>query len=463
MNLLEKSGYISQPRTKFLVENTWAKRINAVESVNGQLPLEKKAAMAVCLENTQSFIKFLESNGTGATQSADIGQFKRFALDLVGAVVPNLIAFDLVSVQAISNRVGMVNFIKYSYGTSKGATDAGTSFGDVLNYGKSDVNYTSTVVDAEEKAKATAAAVTFSLDWANIKPGTVTINHGNVIIKDDGAGALKAASGLSADGTIDYASGECAYTLSAADTTNAPIVSYEYDNEIVPSFHLPSITLSIESLPVQAKARRLAALWGLEANFELQKEYGQSADDLLSSTAAGEIAHEIDIEICNDLYKYANYSTDINFSLAVPVGVSVHDHYNSFKVCLDKAANKVYQETRKVRPNWILCGTNVLTVIENCDAFKGSNATDLKGPYMAGTFSTYKVFVSPDLDPNAYVLGYKGDTLLDAGYVYAPYMPIVSTQAVQLEDMMSRKGWSTMYATRLVNRKMYIRGQIISK
>lgn len=88
--------------------NLQAKRLAIAESVRqqaGKAPMsyEQKLATALTLENTRRHIKALESvNGAGATQPAAIGQYKRFALDMVGTIMPNLIAPDLVSVQAIN-------------------------------------------------------------------------------------------------------------------------------------------------------------------------------------------------------------------------------------------------------------------------------------------------------------------------------------------------------------------------
>lgn len=54
---------------------------------------ERKLATAQCLENTRRQIRAMESLGgyNGATQPGNIGQYKRFAMDMVATLVPNLI------------------------------------------------------------------------------------------------------------------------------------------------------------------------------------------------------------------------------------------------------------------------------------------------------------------------------------------------------------------------------------
>lgn len=458
--IIKESGYLAEPRTKMLCER-WKNRIAIVESTlnaGETLSLDRKAALAKILENTQALINSRLCEGV---QSSDIGQYKRYALDIVTTVVPNLIAYDIVSVQPIENRVGMINYIKYVYNTNKGKTEAGSVFADGRNMYASDKNYTARLVEDEVGGTAPASArtaVTATLAWAPVIPGTVTIAHGDIVITDNGNGGLTAAAGIST-GTIDYATGDVAYTLTTGDT-DVPTFTYQYNNEFIPAKEIPEIGIKIESLPITATTRRLKAFYAFEAAFELQKEYGSDMQELLNTQAAAEIAHEIDMEICDDLYAYANAGTELVWSKAQPVGVSLADHYDSFVVKVEEGSAAIHQATRRVRANFIIAGTSAGVVISTCRTFKPSGETNVTGPYFAGTLGNYRVYINPEFSPNAFVLGYKGDNLLNAGYVYAPYMPVMTTDLVQLEDMAGRKGWATMYGKLMLNDKFYIKGRI---
>ena len=93
----------SYAKSEALIES-WGDRISVVESIDGaELPFEKKVVLAQCLENTQAAIDLQE-----ATDAGDTSGFKHFALDLVTAVVPNLVANDIVSVQPIDNTVKLL-------------------------------------------------------------------------------------------------------------------------------------------------------------------------------------------------------------------------------------------------------------------------------------------------------------------------------------------------------------------
>lgn len=103
-------------------------------------------------------------------------------------------------------------------------------------------------------------------------------------------------------------------------------------------------------------------------------------EELLSTTASGEIAHEIDMEIMGDIYNSA-VASGITFSTTAPQAISLQDHYDSFLIKLNQAANKIYQNTRRIRPNYVICGTSAATIIESIRIFKASGETSAKGPF----------------------------------------------------------------------------------
>lgn len=439
-------------KNQFLIKK-WSKRIRTTESVLGPMSLDRKVALAASLENTHHRLKTFESTQPGA-----IGQYKRYALDIVNAVVPNLITYDIASVQPIDNRVGMINFISYEYGSNKGKTRAGDMFASSLNMGQADQNYSSRTVDSETLT-FTGTSVTGNLSWLPVLPGTVYFeaDGGSVVGKDDGNGNI-VGTGITA-GTINYATGAISVTLSAAPTQE-PTVSYEYNNEDVPLVNtVPEVNLKITSLPVVARSRKMKAVYAFDAAYELEKEYGQDIDSLLATEVAGEIAHEIDMEIASDIFKMANAGQPITWSKTQPVGVNNLDHYDSFYTKLVEGANVIYGATRKVQPNYMICGLGVASVVQVMRNFTPSGAPAI-GPHFLGTLGSFKVFVSPDYAPNQFVLGYKGGSFMDAGMVYAPYMPIISTDLLMTDDFAGRKGWATMYAKKMVNNKLYLQGYI---
>lgn len=439
-------------KTAMLIKK-WNKRIRATESVIGPMNIERKAALAMSLDNTNQRLRLAE-----ATQPGHIGQYKRYALDIVNAVVPNLIAYDICSVQPVDNRVGMINYISYEYGRAKGQAQKDQMFASSINMGQSDQFYSASEVDLEVVGTEGATKISTNLQWTPILPGTVafTCDGGTVVGTDDGNGNIT-GDGITA-GTIDYTTGQLEITLATA-SSDEPNVSYSYNNEDVPLNNVPEVNLRITSLPVVCKSRKMKAVYAFDAAYELEKEYGQDIDSLLATEVAGEIAHEIDMELANDIFKMANAGSPITWSKTQPVGVNNIDHYDSFYTKLVEGSNTIFGATRKVQPNFMVCGLEVASVVQVMRNFTPSGVQAI-GPHYLGTLGQFKVFVSPDYAANQFVLGYKGGSFMDAGMFYCPYMPIVSTDLLMTDDFAGRKGWATMYAKKMVNNKMYLKGYI---
>ena len=104
---------------------------------------------------------------------------------------------------------------------------------------------------------------------------------------------------------------------------------------------------------------------------------------------------EIDTEIVNDLVRLAGAGTELTWSKIPPTGVNIIDHYDSFWVKLTEGSKIVFQETQRVQPNFIVCGTNVAAVIEVMRQFDGTGGTDGVGTKFIGTLGgKYNVYLS---------------------------------------------------------------------
>ena len=424
-------------------------RIRVAENVQKKLGktmgFEKKVALATMLENTR---KILE-----ATNSSNIPS-KTFFMDMITGVVPNLIASDIVSTQAMESKASIVSYLRYNYGTDKGATAAGTMFNNSLYTGKSDPNYSSRLIVDEQVLDSV------NFEYSPILPATVVLTlPDNTTLIDNGAGQIVDPTTSANKGTINYTTG----AFSCADATEGTTARYEYNNEQVPDLKVPEITISLAQIPIYAKSRKLAAYWGFDAAYDLKQQYGEDITDIMATQAAAEISYEIDTEIVNDLVRLAGAGTELSWNKIPPTGVNIIDHYDSFWVKLTEGAKIVFQETQRVEPNFIVCGTNVSAVIEVMRNFDGTGAAaGVAGPRFIGTLGgKYKVYTVPLMDADTFVMGYKGSNFLETGYIYAPYQPVLTTDILMPADFKGQQGYATSYGKKMVNSKMYIRGRIV--
>lgn len=280
----------------------WNKKITEVntllkEDSRKPLSLEKQTALAKILENTSKRIAYELRE---STQNTMVGPYKKYALDVITGMFPNVIAMDLVNVQPIENKMGIINYVKYSAGSNKAPHKVGDEFASTFNYVGSDKNYTAQECLTQPVTynfDAASNTMTLALPWKPVTAGSAKITLKNsagsptIILEDKGDGTLAATTGSITSAAIDYGTGIVTVVATGlTDVQNAEAAWY-YNNEYAP-VNVPEINLSIESIPVLAHSRKLKALWSFDASYELQKEYGQDLNALLAAQASAEIAHK---------------------------------------------------------------------------------------------------------------------------------------------------------------------------
>lgn len=428
---------------------TYAKRLEVADGVHQKAHLGegldnfKKIAIAKCLDNVNKFMTEAFENSVG-TQRSDLGAWKKFALNLTTVALPNLIAFDLVIVQPMTSISGYINYIQYTAGSNKGTTSQGDVLNDPFRLGKVDKDYTSERV--VETFVGDASTTAFKVMW-----GPIVTDSVKVLVN----GAEKEVTTdytVVKDGTITFT------TAPAADDQIR--IGYVYDNVKIPQNDLPMVNVRMESIALQAKARRVAVYYSQIAAYQAKTDYGFDLADQLAEKAVGQLAYEIDTEITQLLIDNAASDDDLVWSKTLPTGVSKTEHYEGFVEILEIARQRIYDRTKRFAPNYMLIASNVLPILTFIKGFSAAPATNINGPYFAGTLNSLKVFVTPNIEPGKFVIGVNGSDMMSSAAVYAPYMAVVPTQLLQFADGGNSQGWSTMYDLKLLNKDLLIAGRI---
>ena len=406
----------------------------------------KKSNLAVMLENVSHAFdvraKLTEAQGT---QVGDIAK-KNDYLNLISAVMPTLVAEDLVNVQPLKQKAGVVYYLKNVFDDNKGKIEKGdviSSFERVyVENDKLDsaFKYTSETVEAEALVVDNGTA---KLAWTPVVPGSVVIGGDT----DDGAGNIGSAK-------IDYETGVIT-GLSGSDLE----ANYEHDMYAAP-IRVPRIKTIVTDITVTARPRKLATAFSLDAAYDLQMTQNVDLQSIIAGAATDEIRSEIDGEILNDLANSGTTMT-VSFNQPVPFGISRADHYESFYQTIVEGANKIYAKTRRITGNYLIVGENAANILETHSKFKAAASLNEAGPHVAGTLNgKFLVVKNPYFGADDFVIGYNGDTPWDGGYVYAPYMAITSTQFIMGENFLGTQGYATSYAKKLLSADFYVNGLI---
>ena len=182
----------------------------------------------------------------------------------------------------------------------------------------------------------------------------------------------------------------------------------------------------------------------------------------MATQAVGELQREIDVEGVNLLLENAGSDDSLVWSKTQPFGVSLRDHYESFANQIEVAKSKLYKRTKKFMPNFMLASSDILPVLTMVSSFKEAGTDEVNGPFYAGSIAGLKVIVSPDIPEGSYVLGVANPIQKGTAAVFAPYMPVVPTQALGFADGAISQGWSTLYDMKVLNSILLLAGRVSS-
>jgi hypothetical protein len=410
--------------------NKWNKEVSIInEAFNGKANPDKVLGTAILLENTERHIRNCATRNAmfsgvlnEGTTTADVSYFKQFAFNNLIAVYPNLIAPELVSSQPMLSRAGSIRYIRAIYGSNKGGIKKGdTMFGQYsLGDHPADATYSSGSVEGELLG-TDAATTNFNLSWTPVIPGTVEIlsGDGTLTYRDDSIGGIVSTAGA-ASGSIDYATGKITFTAAPAAGFTA---NYEYDNVDTLPIQAPEIQVKIVETPVYAKSRKLKTLFSFDSDADLSNDFGISLSAEILSMSSAQLKREIDDEIIIDLSTKGT-APGTSFDATVPDGVSLVDHYAGFPAAVAVASNNIWNATQVGNASWIIVGQDAANIVEAIPRFKSLGVVNPKGSHLAGYLGNLPVYKSTAVAADAWVVGYKGDSLFEAGYIWAPYLPI---------------------------------------
>lgn len=410
------------------------------KSHNGaRMGANKKLMIASVLNNTSKFMnEAFES--TAATQRSALGDYKRFCLNVSTVSLPNLILPELMLTQPMSSIAGYITYLRYTAGVNKGGVDQEQTFNGVYRMGEMDrarMNYTSDRVSE-------VLTSDLKLMWTPV---------------------LKIAKAVDAKGDdIDVSDWKVDDngTITGTGAAAGVKVAYIYDNVIIPQTtkpnSIPTLKAAMDVMELHAHARRIAVYYSQIAAFQAKTDYGYDLGEQLATQAQGELAYEIDTEGVMMLVNGAEEDTKLTFKSyenAVEGGNSLYisrsQYYEQFSEILSRAKQVLYKRTQKFAPNYMIVGSNVLTIMPYLKGWSAAPTATVNGPYFAGTVDGLKVFVSPAMDDNEFVFGVNGSDLQTSAGVYAPYMAIVPTQLLGFADGGMSQGFSTMYDMKLLS------------
>jgi len=248
------------------------------------------------------------------------------------------------------------------------------------------------------------------------------------------------------------------------------------------SIVIPEINVKLQSEGIIAKTKKLKTVWTPEFAQDLNAYHSIDAEAELTNIMSEHVSLEIDLEVLEMLITGASAGTEYwsvrsnrffdkgqdNFGQALDVNNggyfnSQGQWFQTLGVKLQKLSNSIHQKTLRGGANFMVISPAVSTIIESIPGYASNNDGDVtKMKYAFGVQKTgqlnsrFTVYKNPYMTENLILLGYRGNQFLEAGAVFAPYVPLIMTPLVYDPDTFTpRKGLLTRYAKKMLRPEFY--------
>ena len=387
---------------EFLTEEQMNKLVN--EDYAG-LPAIKDATMKrtvkTVIENT---LKNLNEDFS-AVKTGDADQYTPVIISLIRRTLPTLVGPQMVGMQAMNLPTGRI-FVQRVYSVKP-------------NGQRQEV-------------------------WGNGAVGTAT--------------AIGAPVDANHSGVFSTADGEA---LGWKDYSDAPAGKIGTGNPY------PEMAFGIESMDVSVGTRALKGRLTTEVMQDLRSVHGLDAQQEIASILQTEITAEIDREIVGRIVSEAKTGAQncVNpgvFDFAVDAdGRWSMEKIMGLLIQIEREATLIAQETRRGRGNFILTSPEVAASLSMANLittdYQNTGFTPVVNPVGVSFYgmlcNRFKVFVDPYMTgemsngqlAHTVVVGYKGNSVYDAGIFYCPYIPVQWYSATGSEDFGLRLGIKSRY------------------
>jgi hypothetical protein len=227
------------------------------------------------------------------------------------------------------------------------------------------------------------------------------------------------------------------------------------------------VSFDLQSVTVSVTERKLRAQWSPEMAQDVAAFHNIDAEAELTALLSEQVAAEIDREILRDLRKGAAWNLRWDYNGWKRLGANAvpytqKDWNQTLITAINQISAQIHKSTLRGGANWIVVSSEISAIFDDLEYFHVSNAAPEQDQYNMGIerigtlAGRYQVYRDPYFPANQVLLGHKGTSLLDTGYIYAPYVPLQLTPTMYNPfNFTPIKGIMTRYAKKMVNNRFY--------
>jgi hypothetical protein len=282
------------------------------------------------------------------------------------------------------------------------------------------------------------------------------LSGGTVFGTDPYATGAATARGLQSSGAQ--------FTTATLSATWNTYSSMEEDAEI------PQVTFTFDFIDVSVEKRMLGATFTPELQQDVNAFHSIDVEAELTALLSEVVSGEIDREILRDLRKSASHVEVFDYSafdrrfnnIGAGFAITRKDYNQELITKMNQISARIMKFTLRGGANWVVCSPEVAAVLNDLEYFHASDASAEETKFSLGIekvgsiANRYTVYVDAYAPAGVVLMGHKGDSIFHAGYIYAPYVPLMlMPKTINPADFKPVMGIMTRYAKKVVNNRFY--------
>ena len=264
---------------------------------------------------------------------------------------------------------------------------------------------------------------------------------------------------------LSYAGANGYQPLSGASTPTFT-VTYRTYSDLEEDSRMAEVTFQLDQVTVSVETRKMRAMWTPELAQDVSAFHNIDAEAELTALLSEQMAAEIDREILRDLRRGAAWTARWDYN-GLRKGTNTYygvqkDWNQTLVTKINQISAQIHKATLRGGASWVVVSPEVSAVFDDLEYFHVSNAAPEQDKYnmgieKIGTLSgRYLVYRDPYSPANTVLIGHKGTSILETGYIYAPYVPMQLTPVMYNPfDFTPIRGIMTRYAKKMVLNRYY--------
>jgi len=284
--------------------------------------------------------------------------------------------------------------------------------------------------------------------------------NGDIFLGCDLTHPVTAAGTSTFDGYVG-ASGFTGLSAATFNVAWAEYASLEFETE------MGEVSFTLDEVVVSVEERKLRATWSPELAQDVSAFHNIDAEAELTALLSEQIASEIDREILRDLRKVGAWQSRWDYtgwrkSSQASNAYTQKDWNQTLITKVNQISAQIHKSTLRGGANFIVVSSEISAIFDDLEYFHVSDASPEQDQYNMGIErigslgGRYQVYRDPYAPSWSMIIGHKGKSLLDTGYIYAPYVPMQLTPTMYNPfNFAPVKGIMTRYAKKSVNNRFY--------